>query len=78
MKLRLRRWDQDAENDRPPTPHFIVSVARGPDVAKVRSLSEPCCLRITVETYSTPKGCLQCKRCQRFEHMQRNRGWLST
>jgi hypothetical protein len=32
--------DQDPEKDRPLTPHFVVSVARGHDVAKVRSLTE--------------------------------------
>jgi hypothetical protein len=40
MQLRSRRRDQDPEKDRPLTPHFIVSVARGPDVAKVRSLTD--------------------------------------
>jgi hypothetical protein len=37
MQLRSKRRDQDPEKDRPLTPHFIVSVARCPDVAKVRS-----------------------------------------
>jgi hypothetical protein len=37
MQLRSRRRDQDAEKERRITPHFIVSVALGPDVAKVRS-----------------------------------------
>jgi hypothetical protein len=35
LQLRSKRRDQDPEKDRPLTPHFIVSVARGPDVAKV-------------------------------------------
>jgi hypothetical protein len=34
-QLRSGRRDQDPTNDRPPTPHFIVSVARGPEVSKV-------------------------------------------
>jgi hypothetical protein len=74
MQFRSRRWDQDVEKDRPLTPHFILSVARCPDVAKVRSLTELCGLRVKVETYNAPKGPLQCKRCQRFGHTQRNCG----
>jgi hypothetical protein len=45
---------------RPPTPHFVVSVARGPEVQKVRSLSELFGLRVSVETYVPPKAALQC------------------
>jgi hypothetical protein len=56
MQLRSRRRDQDAEKDRPLTPHLIASVARGPDVAKVRSLAELCDLRIKVETYKLQKN----------------------
>ena len=74
MQLRSGRRDQDPAKDRPPTPHFIVSVARGPDVSKVRSITELCGLRVSVETYVAPKGPLQCKRCQRFGHTQRNCG----
>jgi hypothetical protein len=37
--------DQGPQKDRPLTPHFVVSVARGPEVAKVRSLTELCGLR---------------------------------
>jgi hypothetical protein len=40
MQLRSGRRDQNAGQDRPPTPHFVVSVARGPEIQKVRSLSE--------------------------------------
>jgi hypothetical protein len=72
MQLRSKRRDQDPEKDRPLTPHFIVSVARGPDVAKVRSLAG---LRVKVEKYNVPKWPLQCKRCQRFGHTQRNCGY---
>jgi hypothetical protein len=47
-------------------------VARGPEVAKVLSLTELCGLRVKVETYIAPKGPLQCKCCWRFGHTQRN------
>jgi hypothetical protein len=40
MQLRSGCRDLDASTDRPLTPHFIVSVARGPGVQKVRSFSE--------------------------------------
>jgi len=42
-QLRSGRRDQDPNKDRPPTPHFIVSVARGPEVSRVRSITELCC-----------------------------------
>jgi hypothetical protein len=38
MQLRSRRRDQDAENDHVLTPHFILSMAGGSDVAEVRLL----------------------------------------
>jgi len=41
-QLRSGRRDPDPAKDRPPTPHFIVSVARGTEVSKVRSLTEIC------------------------------------
>jgi len=44
-------------------------VAREPEVSKVRSITELCGLRVSVESYVAPKGPLQCKRCQRFGHM---------
>jgi hypothetical protein len=44
-------------------------------VSRVRSLTELCGLRITVESYVAPKGPLQCKHCQRFGHTQRNCGY---
>jgi hypothetical protein len=75
MQLRSKRRDQDSEKDRPLTPHFIVLVARGPDVAKVRSLTDLCDLRLKVETYNAPNGPLQRKRCQRFGYTQRNCGY---
>ena len=59
-----------AETRRPPNPHFIVSLAEGPDVVKLRSLTEVFGLRFTVETYVAPKVPLQCKRYQCFGHTQ--------
>jgi hypothetical protein len=47
MQMRSGRRDQDPAKDRPPIPHFIISVARGPEVSKVRSLSELCGLRVS-------------------------------
>ena len=75
MQLRSGRRDQDPTKDRPLTPHFIVSVALGPEVYKVRSITELCGLRLSVESYVAPKGPLQCKRCLRFGHTQRNCGY---
>jgi hypothetical protein len=43
-------------------------------VSRLRFLTELCSLRVTVESYVAPKGPLQCKRCQRFGHTQRNCG----
>jgi len=40
----------------------------------VRSITEFCDLRVSVESYLAPKGAMQCKRCQRFGHTQRNCG----
>jgi len=37
MQLRSGRRDHDPTKDRPLTPHFIVSVAREPEMSKVRS-----------------------------------------
>jgi hypothetical protein len=56
MQLRSGLHDQDPAKDHPPTPHFIISVARGPEVLKVRSLTEFCGLRVSVLSYATPKG----------------------
>lgn len=73
-QLRSSRRDQDPAKDRQPTPHFIVTVARGPMVAKLRALEVLCGLTVKVETYNAPKGPLQCKHCQRFGHTRRNCG----
>jgi hypothetical protein len=35
MQVRSGRRDQDPTKDLPPTPHFIISVTRGPEVSKV-------------------------------------------
>jgi methyl coenzyme M reductase subunit C-like uncharacterized protein (methanogenesis marker protein 7) len=55
LQLRSGRRDQDTTKDRPLTPHFIVSVARGPKVSKVRSITELCGLRVSVAAYVAPK-----------------------
>jgi len=56
LQLRSGLRDQETAKAHPLTPHFIVTVARGPEVAKVRSLTELCGLRFSVETYIAPKG----------------------
>jgi hypothetical protein len=63
-QLRSGRREQDHAKDRLPTPQFIVSVARGPEVSRVQSITEICGLRVLVESYVAPKGPLQCKRCR--------------
>jgi hypothetical protein len=55
MQLRCGRRDQGPAKDHPPTPYFIVSVARVPEVSEVRSLTEPCGLRVSVKSYVAPK-----------------------
>ena len=74
-QLRSGRRDQDPTKHRPLTPQFIVSVARGPEVYKVRSITELCGLRASVETYMASKVLLQYKRCQRFGYTHRNFGY---
>jgi len=74
-QLRSGRRDQDPAKERPLIPHFIVSVARRPEVSKVRSITELCGLRVSVETCVAPKDPMQCKRRQRFGHTQRNSGY---
>ena len=73
-QLRSGRRDQDPSKDRPPTTNFILSVAREPEVSKVRALTELCGLRVS-ESYVATKGPLLCKRCQRFGHTQHNCGY---
>jgi len=50
-------------------------MARGPEVSRVRSITELCGLRVSVESYVALKDPMQCKRCQRFGHTQRNSGY---
>jgi hypothetical protein len=75
LQLRPGRRDQKTSKARPLTPHCIVSVAREAKVAKLRSVTELCGLRISVETYTALKGPLWCKGCQRFGHTQRYCGY---
>jgi hypothetical protein len=75
MQLRSGRRDQNAARDDPLTRHFIVSVARRAEAQQLRSLTELCGLRVSVESYVAPKAPLQCKRCLRFGHTQRNCGY---
>jgi hypothetical protein len=56
MQLRVGCRDQEPAKARPPTSHFIVSVARGPGVSKVQSITQLCGLRVTVVTYVALKG----------------------
>jgi hypothetical protein len=51
-----------------------ASVARSPNVAEVRSLTEFYRLRMKAESYNAPKGPLQYKLCQRFRYVRRNCG----
>ena len=63
--------DQKIAKAHPLTPHSIVSIARGPEVAKACSMTELCGLRVLLETYDAPKRHLKCERCQRFGHTHR-------
>ena len=76
-QLRSGRRVPDTAKDGPPTPHFIVSVAHGHEVSNLRSLTEICGLLVSVESFLAPKCPLQCKRCQRFSHTQRNCGYAT-
>jgi hypothetical protein len=46
LQLHSGHSDQEASNVRSLTPHFIVSVVRGPQVTKLHSLTELCSLRV--------------------------------
>ena len=50
MQLRSGRRDRDPEKNRPVTPHFIVTVARGSEVSNLRSITRLCGLRVTEDT----------------------------
>ena len=60
MQLRSRRRNQDPAKDHPPTPHFIVSVARGPEVSKVWSLNKLCDSTHTAEDALTTEYYYKC------------------
>ena len=68
---RFGRRDQDPAKESPSIQYFIVLVAQGPGMSKVRALTEISGLRVSVESYMAPKGPLQCKSCQCFGHTQR-------
>jgi len=57
-QLRSGRRDQYPAKHGPPKPHLIVSVARGPGVSKVLSLTEVCDLRVTVKSCEALKRVL--------------------
>jgi hypothetical protein len=63
IQLSSGRRNQEADKA---NPHLIVSVPRGPQVAKNPSPTENCGLRISVERHNAAKGPLQCKRSQTF------------
>ena len=63
-QLRFGRRDQDLVKDCPPTPLYCIIGAGWTELSKVRSLSELCGLRLSVESCVAPKGPLKCKRCQ--------------
>ena len=44
-------------------------------MSRVRSITELCGLRVSVGSYVALKDPMQCKRCQRFGHTQRNGGY---
>jgi hypothetical protein len=64
--------DKDPAKYRPLTPYFNASGARGPEVCKVRYITEIYGLRVSLESYVAPKGPSQCKLCQHFEQTQNN------
>ena len=74
MQLRSGRSDQDPTKDRHPTPHFIISVARGPEVSKARSLKALCiasAARVLVTRSVTTDMHPRCVACGGF-HLS---GW---
>jgi len=66
--------DQEAAEARRLTSHFM-SVVRGPEVVKVRSMAKICGLQYPGGDVHCHAGHLQCKRCHRFGHMQRYCGY---
>ena len=49
-QLHSGRCEQDLAKDRPHNPHFIVYVVRGPEMSKVRSITELCSLGVSMES----------------------------
>jgi hypothetical protein len=49
-QLRSGRRDQDPAMERPLTPTLLYRWRGLPEVSKVRSITEICCLRVSVET----------------------------
>jgi hypothetical protein len=56
VQLRSGRRELDPTKERPPTPHSFITVVCGPEVSRVRSLTELCGLPVSMETYMAPKG----------------------
>ena len=77
LQLCSRRRNQESSKTRPLTPYSILSARRGPKVGKLRSPTELCGLRISVERYIAPKWPLECKCCQCFGHTQRFCGYAT-
>jgi hypothetical protein len=71
MQIHSGRRDLYASKYRHLSPHVNISVAWGLGVQKVRSFSELCGLRVSVETYVALECPVQCKQCQLFGHTQR-------
>jgi hypothetical protein len=69
--LQSGHHDQDPIKDPPLDPHFIVSVARGPEVSTVRSLTELCGLQVRLES-SGVKGPTAVQPLPGFGHTQSN------
>jgi hypothetical protein len=70
MQLGTAHRDQNPVKDRPPTPQFIIKMTRRAEMSRERSLTGLCALRVSVETYTSSNGPLQCKHCQDFGHTQ--------
>jgi len=75
-QLRSGRRDQDPATERPPTPTSLFQWRKDLRCQKSH-LTELCGLRVSVESYVSPKDLLQCKRCQRFGSTQRNCGYAT-
>jgi hypothetical protein len=56
MEIPSQQRDQDVENNRPITPHFIVLVAGLPDLEIAHSLLNICGPLVKVKEYIAPTG----------------------